>query len=433
MVGVFANHNHNKKTIVYKTAFFIQQYLYIYNSKLITTKMKENIREMGYKEPKEWMYRKGMSLLKFRKDKVHVEGAEKIPQKAPLLVVGNHTNYIDPAYLSYVFYWHTKANITLNFMMLDDLFGKDSYKTRMINKLANMFNGYPVDRDRITRAQHNFFRDILMDDYLVIFFGGRRSRDGRFDYVYKKDRSAEGIVHLAEVAQKEINLEKEENKTLVKILPFAMTYDILGNVTITFDNYLTFDPGELNGLELKKERKKFVEDIINNKVGGNIKVNLDALFADYLVRYVSQHDDEKSAKLVLNQEKLRKDLCSMVNTLSENKRINLDMGLLNKPYFSNMFNRVFEYFDVKQGVIEKLNRENYILYKKWIIREPHIEEQKTKEEQEKMSKNQLKDYKRKIKKIDKNTIYYRNKIIHLKEVFEAYEKVSEQNKRLIVA
>lgn len=404
--------------------------------------MKENIKEMGYKEPREWMYRKGMSLLKLRKGRVHVEGAEKIPQKAPLLIVGNHTNYIDPAYLAYGFYWHTKANIILNYMMLDDLFGKDSWKTRTINKLANMFNGYPVDRDGITSAQRDFFRDILLDDYLVILFTGTRSRDGTFNYMYKKDRSAEGIVHLAEVAQKEINkskkleydkIPKKEQLKLVRILPFAMTYDIFGNSTITFAHHLTFDPKELKGLELKKERKKFVEDIINNKIGYNIKVNLDTLFADYLVRYVSQHDDEKSAKLVLKQEKLRKDLYSMVNILSENSKINLDMTLLDESYFSKNFDSIFDYFNTKQRIIEKLDRENYILYKKEIIREPHIEEQKTKEEQEKMSKNELKDYERKISKIDKNTIYHRNKIIHLKEVFEAYEKVNEQNKRVIVA
>ena len=394
--------------------------------------MKKNIREMGYKEPKEWIYRKGMSLLKFRKGKIHVEGAEKIPQNAPLLVVGNHTNYIDPAYLAYVFYWYTKANVILNFMMLDDLFGKDSWETRMINKLANMVNGYPVNRDRITPAQYLFFKDILLDDYLAILFTGTRSRDGTFDYMYKKDRSAEGIIHLAELAQKEINLGKE-NKSLVKILPFAMTYDIFGNVTITFAHYLTFDPKGFSGLELKKERKKFVEDIVNDKIGYNIKVNLDALFADYLVRYAGQHDDKKSAKLVLKQEKLRKDLYSMVNILGENSKINLDRALLDNQYFSNMFNRVFEYFDVKQGVIEEINRENYILYKKLIIREPYIEEQKTKEEQDKMSRMKLKNYEKKISKINKNTIYYRNKIIHLKEISEAYEKTINQNKKIIIA
>ncbi|MBU3941733.1 MAG: 1-acyl-sn-glycerol-3-phosphate acyltransferase [Nanoarchaeota archaeon] len=398
--------------------------------------MKINLKENNYWRPSPFMYDISMFILvnkEILKKKVKVENLEKIPEKAPLLVVGNHTNYIDPAYLAYVFHNHAKKSIHLNFMMLDDLLGKDSWKSKIINKLANIFNGYPVDRDRITRAQHNFFRNILMDDYLAIFFGGRRSRDGTFNYMYKKDRSAEGIVHLVEVAQKEINLKKEENKTLVNILPFAMTYDIFGDVTITFDNYLTFNPKELNGVELKKERKKFVEDIINNNVGYNVKVNLDALFADYLVRYANQYDDEKSAKLVLNQEKFRKDLYSMVNILNKNSRINLDVDLLNKPYFSDMFNRVFEYFDAKQGVIEKINREDYILYKKWIIREPCMGEQKTKEEQEKMGKKELKEYKRQIRKIDKNTIYHRNKIIHLEEVSEAYEKVNEQNKRLTPA
>ena len=141
-------------------------------------------------------------------------------------------------------------------------------------------------------------------------------------------------------------------------------------------------------MELKKERKKFVEDILNNKVGYNIKVNLDALFADYLVRYANQHDDEKSAKLVLNQEKLRKDLYSIVNILGKNSKINLDTALLDKQYFSNIFNMVFEYFDAKQGVIEKINKEDYILYKKWIIREPFIGEQKTKEEQDQIGQAQ---------------------------------------------
>ena len=378
--------------------------------------MKKNIREIGYKEPKEWIYNLGALLLEFYKGRIRVEGAEKIPEKGPMLVLANHTNYFDPVYLAYAFHKYTKSRIHLNFMMLDDFFGANTCLTKGFNKLANQVNSYQVNRERITKNQRNFFKNILLDDFLAIFFTGTRSRDGRFNYMLREERPPTGIIHLAELAQK-------ESGNLVRILPVAITYSVLRDITISFGKHRTFKPRKI----LIGSRKKFAEDIINT-IGQNVKVNLDSLFANYLVQYTTQHEnDSKSAKLNLSIEKCQDDLYSIVNSLSEKNKININMALLNDNYFSDRFFAVSMYFKKKKA-IEFAPSGNYIIDKEMVQRPPYIAESKTKDEVKEMGLTKKIRYLMNVRIINKNIMYNSNKIIHLNEVAkEVYERVKKNN------
>ncbi len=376
--------------------------------------MKKNIREMGYKKPRKWVYDLGALLLEFCKGKIRVEGAEKIPEKGPMLILANHTNYADPVYLAYAFHKYTKSRIHLNFMMLDDFFGADTCFTKGFNKLANLVNSYQVNRERITKNQRNFFKNILLDDFLAIFFTGTRSRDGRFNYMLREERPPTGIIHLAELAQK-------ESGNPVKILPVAITYNVLGDITISFGKHRTFKPRKV----LIGSRKKFAEDIINT-IGYKIKVNLDSLFANYLVQYAIQHEnDSKSAKLNLSIEKCQDDLYSIVTSLSEKNKININMALLNDSYFSDNFFAVSRHFKKKKA-IEFAPGGKYIFDKEKIKHPPYIAKSRTKDEVKEMRLTEKIRYLMNIRIIDKNMVYNSNKIIHLDEVTEeVYKRVKE--------
>jgi len=374
--------------------------------------MKRIPKESNYLKPSRLMYDVGISLLcakEFLKKRVYVEGAEKIPEKGPVLVLANHTNYIDPVYLAYAFHKHTKTGIHLNFMMLPDLFG-NNVLSRMVNKLTNKVNAYQVNRERITSEQHIFFKKILHDDFLAIFFGGTRSRDGRFNYMLKKERPPTGLIHLAELAQK-------ENGNMVRILPVAVTYDVFGNATVTFDRHRKFKPRK----DFSESRRKFAEQIIK-KIGQNVKVNLDTLFANYLVQYATNNDDG-SPELKLSIDRCRSDLYSVVNSISEKNKINLDMALLNESYFSDNFFAVAGYFKNKKA-IKSLKKGSYILDKEKIKKPPYIAESRTKEEVKKMGLTKKIRYLLDIRVIEKNTVYNSNKIMHLDEVTkEIYKRV----------
>jgi len=378
--------------------------------------MKKNIREIGYKEPRKWIYDLCAFLLEFYKGKIIVEGVEKIPEKGPMLILANHTNYADPVYLAYAFHKYTKSKIHLNFMMLDDFFGANTCFTKGFNKLANRVNSYQVNRERITKNQRNFFKNILLDDFLAIFFTGTRSRDGRFSYMLREERPPTGLVHLAELAQK-------ESGNLVRILPVAITYDVLGNVTVTFDRHRTFKPRKV----LINSRKKFAEDIINT-IGQNVKVNLDSLFANYLVQYAIQHEnDSKSAKLNLSIEKCQDDLYSIVNSLSEKNKININMALLDDIYFLDRFFAVSMYFNKKKA-IEFAPGGKYIVDKERIKHPPCIAESRTKSEVKEMGLKEKISYLMNVRTINKNIMYNSNKIMHLNEVTkEVYEIIRRNN------
>jgi len=378
--------------------------------------MKKNIREIGYKEPREKVYNLGALLLEFYKGKIRVEGAEKIPEKGPMLILANHTYYADPVYLAYAFHKYTKSRIHLNFMMLDDFFGENTCFTKGFNKLVNLVNSYQVNRERITKNQRNFFKNILLDDFLAIFFTGTRSRDGRFNYMLREERPPTGLIHLAELAQKESN-------NLVKILPVAITYNVLGNVTVTFSRHRTFSPEK----DFPEQRKKFAEEVIST-IGQNVKVNLDSLFANYLVQYVTQHEnDSKSAKLSLSIEKCQDDIYSIVSSLSEKNKINLDMALLNDSYFSDNFFAVSMYFNKKKA-IEFMPGGKYALDKEKIKNPPCIAEGRTKDEVKKIGPVEKIRYLMNVRIIDRNIMYNSNKIIHLDEITkEIYERVRKNN------
>jgi len=374
--------------------------------------MKKGLKEIGYKEPREWLYDLCARLLDLYKGKISVEGAEKIPKKGPMLVLANHTNYFDPVCLAYAFHKHTKSRIHLNFMMLDDFFGENTCFTRWFNKLVNLVNSYPVNREMITKNQRNFFKNILLDDFLAVFFAGTRSRDGRFNYMLKEKRPPTSLIHLAELAQK-------ESGNLVKILPVAITYDVLGNVAVTFGRYKTFKPEK----DLINSRKKFAEDIINT-IGQNVKVNLDSLFANYLVQYTARHESQiKPAKLKLGIEKCQDDLYSIVNSLSDKNRINIDMALLDSSYFLDRFFAVSTHFE-KKKVIEFAPGGEYIINAEMVQRLPFIAEGKTKGEVREMGLREKISYLINVRVIDKNIMYNSNKIMHLNEVTQqVYERV----------
>ena len=379
--------------------------------------MKKTPKESNYLKPSRWMYDLGLSLLcakEFINKRVYVEGTEKIPEKGPMLVLANHTNYIDPVYLAYAFHKYTKTGIHLNFMMLPDLFG-NNVLSRLVNKLTNKVNAYQVNRERITPEQHIFFKKILHDDFLAIFFGGTRSRDGRFNYMLKKERPPTGLVHLAELAQKESN-------NPVKIMPVAITYNILKDITITFGHHMIFK-GQEDIAGHREKRKKFAEDIIDN-IGCQVKVNLDTIFANYLVQYAANSSSE-SGKAVLSAEKCCNDLYSIVNSLSEYSKINLDMALLNEKYFSDKFSAVSSYFQ-KKGMIKSVKGINYLLDKEEAINKPYITENKTKEEVKKMGLAERGKYNKNIRKVSRNLVYNSNKIIHLEEVTsEVYKRIKK--------
>jgi len=379
--------------------------------------MKKTPKEISYLKPSRWMYNLGKSLICVKEvlnKKAYVEGAEKIPEKGPMLVLANHTNYIDPVYLAYAFHKHTKTGIHLNFMMLPDLFG-NNVLSRLVNKLTNKVNAYQVNRERITKNQHNFFKNILLDDFLVIFFAGTRSRDGRFNYMLKEERPPTGLIHLAELAQKESN-------NPVKILPVAISYSILTDVTITFGHHAIFKSQE--GVTGHREkRKKFAEDIINN-MGRQVKIKLDTIFANYLVQYATNNSSE-SGKAVLSAEKCCNDLYSIVNSLSKYSKINLDMELLNEKYFSDKFSAVSSYFQ-KKGMIESVNNINYLLDNEAVISQPYITENKTKDEVKKMGFVERYIYNKNLRKVSRNLVYNSNKIIHLDDVTtEVYKRVKK--------
>jgi len=170
--------------------------------------MKKIPKESSYLKPSRWMYDIGISLLcakEFLNKRVYVEGAEKIPEKGPVLVLANHTNYIDPVYLAYAFHKHTKTGIHLNFMMLPDLFG-NNVLSRMVNKLTNKVNAYQVNRERITPEQHIFFKKILLMTFWLYSLAGQDQETAGLTICSKKKGLQQALFILQSLRRKKATI-----------------------------------------------------------------------------------------------------------------------------------------------------------------------------------------------------------------------------------
>jgi len=98
-----------------------------------------------------------------------VEGRDKVPVTGPLLVCGNHVNWVDPVVLAY------STNRVVYFMAKQELF-RGGFYARAYRALG----AFPVKRGAVDRQALRRCLDLLREGHPVgIFPEGTRSRTGK--------------------------------------------------------------------------------------------------------------------------------------------------------------------------------------------------------------------------------------------------------------
>lgn len=112
-----------------------------------------------------WFLRIIFSII-CRIDKVELD---KIPQKGPLILVGNHVNFLE-------------APVLVPFLDNPDITAiakKDSWDNPLFNFLFNTWGAIPIDRDTIDQQAFRLSEQALKDGkILAVFPEGTRSKDG---------------------------------------------------------------------------------------------------------------------------------------------------------------------------------------------------------------------------------------------------------------
>lgn len=98
-----------------------------------------------------------------------IYGAEKVPQKGPLIIVSNHASYFDPPILS------CAVGRPLAYMAKEELF-----TIPIFDKVIELYGAYPVKRGTGDRAAFRAALKALHNGWaLGIFLEGTRTPDGR--------------------------------------------------------------------------------------------------------------------------------------------------------------------------------------------------------------------------------------------------------------
>lgn len=101
---------------------------------------------------------------------IKITGRENFPGRGtPLIVVANHMSHLDPPIVGGIVPWHTHC------MAKDELF-----KTPVIGWICRHVGSFPVKRGTPDRqALRTSLQVLAMNETLVLFPEGRRSKDGR--------------------------------------------------------------------------------------------------------------------------------------------------------------------------------------------------------------------------------------------------------------
>lgn len=107
-----------------------------------------------------------MSVYYFLKiyNRLTVISGDKIPDKGPLIIVANHSSYLDPIYLSAVMPWK------LNYMAK-----KESFNNLVGRTILSRLGAFPVDRSKADiKAIKTAIRLLKSENVLAIFPQGER-------------------------------------------------------------------------------------------------------------------------------------------------------------------------------------------------------------------------------------------------------------------
>jgi 1-acyl-sn-glycerol-3-phosphate acyltransferase len=100
---------------------------------------------------------------------LHIEGAERVPLKGPLLLVANHASFFDPPILA------NCARRPVAFMAKEELF-----TVPLLSSVIRMYGAFPVKRGTGDRGALRAALSALENDWAVgIFINGTRTDDGR--------------------------------------------------------------------------------------------------------------------------------------------------------------------------------------------------------------------------------------------------------------
>jgi len=98
-----------------------------------------------------------------------IEGAERVPQRGPLVVACNHASYFDPPLLA------NCVRRPVAFMAKEELF-----RVPLLKQAIELYGAYPVKRAAADRSALRAARRALQDGWAVgIFLQGTRTPDGR--------------------------------------------------------------------------------------------------------------------------------------------------------------------------------------------------------------------------------------------------------------
>ena len=101
--------------------------------------------------------------------RVRIYGAERVPQKGPLLVVSNHASYFDPPIVS------NCVRRPVAFMAKEELF-----RVPLLKQAIRLYGAYPVKRQAADFSAIKAAIDALEAGWIVgIFLTGTRIPDGR--------------------------------------------------------------------------------------------------------------------------------------------------------------------------------------------------------------------------------------------------------------
>lgn len=125
--------------------------------------------DLGRSNPGVRLFRKGLDFLMKVLFKIEYGGPENIPERDALIVVANHTTFLDPFWIGLRFYR------TLHYMAMAPLF-KYSWSA----KILRWFGAFPVKLENPESSTIKTALSILSrGEALVLFPEGGRSKGGR--------------------------------------------------------------------------------------------------------------------------------------------------------------------------------------------------------------------------------------------------------------
>ena len=294
-----------------------------------------------------------------KKNVLSVELKEKLPEKGPVIILPNHMNYLDPAWIALAFHKNTEKMVHLDFMMQDKFLGNEgplSHLNSLFNMVINNYSAHIIDRDNPTITQTKEFVTLLrnQEKFLVVFPGGQRSRTGNYNEKYKERET--NAIKMVNTAQKK--------GCPVKVIESAIAYNNLTKkITVSFGNVRYFESKETGKSLLNEKIDSFTSEMWKN-IGSLVKANLDSIGAYYLYEYCNESLKGNNPKnnVYINRTELNNDLFLIVNESNNLNKTNLDACLLDKDYFSKEFNDFMQYWE-KKGIL-KVKENKYILNKK---------------------------------------------------------------------